>query len=70
MTIKAVLYEMPHDLFLLCLRNAMISEYEQSKEGREYLHDAVRLQQTEPDFAKIRAQKGYKAETVTVQAEP
>lgn len=69
MTLKAVLYEMPHDLFLLCLRNAIISEYEQSKEGRQYLKDAVRLKQTEPDFAKIRAQKGYTAEKITVQAE-
>ena len=51
MTLKAVLYDMPHDLFLLCLRNAIVAEYEQSKEGRVYLHDEVRLQQTEPDFA-------------------
>lgn len=63
MTILAVLHEMPRDLYLLCLRNAAISRYEQTEEGRQYLKDAHRLEQTEPDLDKIRATPGYKAET-------
>lgn len=69
MTLKAVLYEMPHDLFRLCLRNAMVAEYEQTEEGRKYLQDAVRLRQTEPDYVKIRAQKGYAAEVIVTKAD-
>lgn len=64
MPLMAVLHEMPHDLYLLCLRNAFIDGMESSDKGREYLKDAVRLTQTEPDFAKIRAQSGYSAEVV------
>lgn len=55
---------MPCDLYALCLRNALIAELEQTAGGQEYLKDAVRLAQTEPDFDKIRAQPGYTAERV------
>lgn len=62
MPLMAVLHEMPHDLFLLCLRNALISSCEQTAEGQEWLKTAHRLEQTEPDYAKIRAQPGYRPE--------
>lgn len=61
--IRAAL-DMPCDLYALCLRNALIAELEQTAGGQEYLKDAVRLAQTEPDFDKIRAQPGYTAERV------
>lgn len=64
MTILAVLHEMPRDLYLLCLRNAAIAQYEQTEEGRQYLADAHRLAQTEPEYNKIRARPGYQAEIV------
>lgn len=64
MTILDVLHDMPHDFYLLCLRNAAISRYEQTEAGVQYLKDAHRLEQTDPDFAKIRARPGYKPEAV------
>ena len=64
MPLMAVLHEMPHDLYRLCLRNAVIAGMEESKEGRQYLLDAIRLSQTDPDFAKIRSSAGYAAEIV------
>lgn len=56
--------DMPCDLFALCLRNALIADYERVEAGRDYLKDAARLMQTEPEFDKIRALPGYTAEAV------
>lgn len=64
MTIVEVLHDMPRDLYLLCLRNAAIDRYEQSEAGQQYLKDAHRLEQTEPDLDKIRASPGYTPEAV------
>ena len=65
MPLMAVLHDMPHDLYRLCLRNAVIAGMEESKEGRQYLQDSIRLRQTEPDLAKIRSKAGYAAEIVS-----
>ena len=56
--------DMPCDLFALCLRNALVADYERVEAGREYLQDAARLMQTEPELEKIRALPGYTAEPV------
>lgn len=54
--------QLPHDLFLLNLKNAFIEDKLKTPEGREYLKKAYRLQQTEPDYEKLRQMKGYRIE--------
>jgi hypothetical protein len=54
--------QLPHDLFLANLKYAFIEDKMQTEEGRTYLKTAYRLQQTEPDYKKIRQMKGYKVE--------
>lgn len=46
--------EMEIDTYLFFLREAMIYENSQTKEGREYLKNCWRLEQTEPDREEIR----------------
>lgn len=46
--------EMEIDIYLFFLREAMIFENSQSKEGREYLEDCWRMEQTKPDRKKLR----------------
>lgn len=54
--------EMPIDLYLYFMREAYIYGNMQTKEGREYLENCWRIEQTKPDRKKIRerikAQKG------------
>jgi hypothetical protein len=61
MTQQEVL-KMPHDLFLANYKYAFIEDKMQTEEGREYLRKAYRLQQTEPDYNKLRKLDGYKKE--------
>lgn len=46
--------EMPLDIYLYFVREAYIYKLEQTKEGREYLDNCWRMEQTKPDRAKIR----------------
>lgn len=54
--------ELPHDMFLLNMKYAFIEDKMSTEEGRDYLRKAYRLQQTEPDYEKLREFKGYKLE--------
>lgn len=46
--------EMPIDLYLYFLREANIHKLMQTKEGREYLDNCWRMEQTKPDRKKLR----------------
>jgi len=46
--------EMPIDLYLFFLREAMIYENSQTQEGREYLKNCWFMEQTKPDRGKLR----------------
>ena len=46
--------EMPIDLFLYFMREANIHKLMQTKEGREYLDNCWRMEQTKPDRKKLR----------------
>lgn len=52
--------EMPIDLYLYFMREANIYKLMQTKEGREYLDNCWRMEQTKPDRKKLREkmQKG------------
>jgi len=52
--------DMPIDLYLFFLREAMIFENSQTEEGREYLRDCWRLEQTRPDKDNLRGKFGGK----------
>ncbi|WP_254306607.1 hypothetical protein [Clostridium sp. 001] len=40
--------------YWLLLRDAVIYNYKQTKEGREYLENCWRIEQTEPDRKSLR----------------
>lgn len=44
--------------FLEYRRDAYINRLESTQEGRDYLHDAWRMEQTEPDRAALRRRFG------------
>ena len=46
--------EMPIDLYLFFMREANIHRLMQTKEGREYLDNCWRMEQTKPDRKKLR----------------
>lgn len=46
--------EMPIDLYLYFMREANIHRLMQMKEGREYLDNCWRMEQTKPDRKKLR----------------
>ena len=46
--------EMEIDIYLFFLREAMIYENLKSEEGREYLKNCWRIEQTEPDKEGLR----------------
>lgn len=46
--------EMEIDVYLFFLREAMIFENSKSEEGRTYLKDCYRIEQTEPDREGLR----------------
>ena len=46
--------EMPIDLYLYFMREANIHKLMQTKEGREYLDNCWRMEQTKPDKKKLR----------------
>ena len=46
--------EMPIDLYLYFMREANIHKLIQTKEGREYLDNCWRMEQTKPDRKKLR----------------
>lgn len=46
--------EMPIDLYLYFMREANIYKLMQTKEGREYLDNCWRMEQTKPDRKKLR----------------
>lgn len=54
--------QMNHDLFLANFKYAFIEDKMSTEEGREYLKKANRLQQSEPDYDKLKSLKGYKKE--------
>lgn len=51
--------ELPHDVFLLTLRNCIIKSMNSSKEGREQLKLWKILHTTTPDYDKIRNNNYY-----------
>lgn len=46
--------EMPIDLYLYFMREANIHKLMQTKEGRKYLDNCWRMEQTKPDRKKLR----------------
>ena len=46
--------DMPIDLYLYFMREANIHRLMQTKEGREYLDNCWRMEQTKPDRKKLR----------------
>lgn len=50
--------EMEIDIYLFFLREAMIFENSKSEEGREYLRNCWRIEQTKPDRQKLREKYG------------
>ena len=52
--------EMEIDIYLFFLRESMIYENSQSEEGRKYLKDCWRMEQTKPERGKLREKYGKK----------
>lgn len=52
--------EMEIDIYLFFLREAMIFENQQTEEGRKYLKDCWRIEQTKPDKENLRKKFGKK----------
>lgn len=50
----AQIQELQIDTYLFLMREAMIYENSKTKEGREYLYDCWRMEQTKPDRKAIR----------------
>ena len=48
--------ELPIDYYLYFMRQAYIHKLSQTKDGREYLKNCWRMEQTKPDRNKIREQ--------------
>mgnify|MGYP004681858977 FL=1 len=46
--------DMPIDLYLFFMREAFLTKMMETKEGRDYLADCWRFEQTKPDRQKIR----------------
>ena len=44
--------------FNLLLRDAIVIAYSETEDGREYLNDCWRMNQTEPDFDELEKYKG------------
>lgn len=53
--------QLDYGLYLLWLRDAFIYSLNRTEEGREYLDNAWRLEQTEPDRPKLRRLTGKEA---------
>lgn len=53
--------QLDYGLYLLWLRDAYIHSLNSTQEGREYLDNAWRLEQTEPDRPKLRKIAGKEA---------
>lgn len=53
--------KLDYGTYLLWLRDAYIQTLERSEEGREYLDNAWRMTQTEPDRIKLRQKFGKEA---------
>lgn len=53
---------MPIDIYLFFMREAFIHENMQTKEGREYLDNCWRIEQTQPERQKLREKYGKKGE--------
>ncbi|TCT16406.1 hypothetical protein EDC18_102425 [Natranaerovirga pectinivora] len=51
--------EMPYAVFLSYLKHLRIFQLEQTEDGRKALQQAELNQQTEPDWNRIRSEKGY-----------
>ena len=47
--------------YWLLLRDAVVYNYMQSEEGREYLENCYRMEQTEPERGKLREKFGKEA---------
>lgn len=52
--------ELPYLRYLAWRRDAYIHRLEQSEQGREYLANAWRMEQTEPDRKGLKARAGHK----------
>lgn len=50
--------QLDYGLFLLWLRDAYIHTLNRSEEGRQYLDDCWRMEQTKPDREKLREKVG------------
>lgn len=53
--------QLDYGTYLLWLRDAYISSLNRTEEGRKYLDDCWRMEQTKPDRAKLRAKFGKEA---------
>ena len=55
--------ELNYIQYLIWRRDAFIHRMNQTEEGQEYLDNAWRMEQTEPDRAGLRKKLGRKEET-------
>ena len=46
--------ELPIDVYMLLMRDAFIYKSERTEEGRKYLENCWRMEQTKPDRQKLR----------------
>ena len=53
--------ELDYGTYLLWLRDAYIHGLNLTEEGRQYLDDCYRMEQTKPDRAKLRRKVGKEA---------
>ena len=53
--------QLDYGLYLLWLRDAYIHTLDRTEEGREYLDNAWRMEQTKPDRSKLRKLSGKEA---------
>lgn len=57
----AEIMNLPYAIFLSYLKHYQIFDLMSTEKGRDYLEKVERIQQTEPDFNKLRNVSGYKA---------
>lgn len=61
MSFKEIM-DLPYSVFLSLLKHFRLIEIEQTEEGRKMLAKGKMLDQTEPDWNKIRKIKDYKVQ--------
>jgi len=59
--------ELPIDTYMLLMRDAFINNQSRTPEGREYLDNCWRIEQTEPDRKALREKYGKEGKEQDVE---